>query len=146
MPSLTPGDGQDLLARFKRAWERRDPDLATELFTPEAEYRPDPFEPPMVGSNAIRAYWNAVAAEQANVEFDAERVWVAGRTVLSSWHAAFTRRATADRVRYRGFMTLEVDDAGLVSRLREWSIGRTVGRDGTFEPEPTIPSEAGHGR
>ena len=26
MPNLTPGDGQDLLARFKQAWERRDVD------------------------------------------------------------------------------------------------------------------------
>jgi hypothetical protein len=134
---MTPGDGQDLLARFKRAWERRDPDLAVSLFSEHAEYRFDPFEPALVGSNAIREYWNESAATQANVEFDAERVWVVARTVLASWHAAFTRRGTAERVRYRGFMTLELDDAGLVERFREWAIGRTVGVDGTFPPEPT---------
>jgi hypothetical protein len=136
MPApLTPGDGQDLLARFKAAWERRDPDLAVGLFNEHAEYRTDPFEPPLVGHNAIREYWNEAAAAQANVEFDAERVWVVNRTVLSSWHVAFTRRATAERVRYRGFMTLELDDEGLVSRFKEWAIGRTVGVDGTFRPE-----------
>jgi ketosteroid isomerase-like protein len=131
--ALTPGDGQDLLARFKQAWERRDPDAAVALFRGDAEYRFDPFEPPLVGVNAIRAYWNEAAATQVHVDFDAERVWVVGTTVLASWHAAFTRRVSGERVRYRGFMTLELDDAGLVSRFREWSLGRTVGTDRTMK-------------
>ena len=144
MPELlTPGDGQDLLARFKAAWERRDPDRAVALFAEDAEYRFDPFEPPLVGHNAIREYWNEAAASQANVEFDAERVWAVNRTVLASWHAAFTRRASAERVRYRGFMTLELDDAGLVSRFREWAISRSVGVDGTFRPEPEAVGTGG---
>jgi len=144
MPApLTPGDGQDLLARLKAAWERRDPDLAVAVFSEDAEYRFDPFEPPLVGHNAIREYWNEAAATQANVEFDAERVWVVARTVLSSWHAAFTRRATAERVRYHGFMTLELDDDGLVTRFKEWAIARSVGVDGTFRPEPEAAGTGG---
>ena len=146
MPQLTPGDGQDLLARFKRAWEQLDPDQAVGLFREDAEYRTDPFEPALVGANAIRAHWNAVATDQANVEFDAERVWVSGGTVLSSWHAAITRRSNAERVRYRGFMTLEIDERGLVSRLREWSVGRTVGIDSTFDPQPAPSGEGRDGR
>jgi hypothetical protein len=146
MPApLTPGDGQDLLARYKRAWERRDPDLAVSLFREDAEYRYDPFEPPLVGANAIRGYWNDAAATQANVEFDAERIWVAGSTVLASWHAAFTRRTSSERVRYRGFMTLELDDERLVARFREWAIGRSVGVDSTFRPEPEPTAVPGVG-
>ena len=135
MPTLTPGDGQDLLDRFKRAWERLDVDAAVALFREDAEYRFDPFEAPLLGANAIRAYWNDAAASQTHVEFDAERVWVNGPTVLASWHAAFTRRATAERVRYRGFMTFELADDGLVARFREWAIGRSVGQDSTFRPD-----------
>ncbi len=135
MPTLTPGDGQDLVDRFKRAWERLDVDAAVALFREDAEYRVDPFEPPLSGANAIRTYWNDTAASQTHVEFDAERVWVSGPTVLASWHAAFTRRTTAERVRQRGFMTLELDGAGLVARFREWSIDRTVGVDRTYRPE-----------
>ncbi|MGZ6342375.1 MAG: nuclear transport factor 2 family protein [Candidatus Limnocylindrales bacterium] len=138
MQALTPGDGQDLVARFKRAWEGRDVDAAVALFREDAEYRFDPFEPPLVGVNAIRAYWNEAATSQVHIEFDAERVWVAGRTVLASWHVAFTRRATAERVRHRGFMTLELDEQGLVARFKEWSLGRTVGIDGTFAPEGPV--------
>ncbi|MBA3778899.1 MAG: nuclear transport factor 2 family protein [Chloroflexi bacterium] len=133
--ALTHGDGQDVLEAYKRAWERRDPDLAVELFSAEIEYRDDPFEEPMRGSNAVREYWNEAAATQVHVEFDAERIWVSGRTVLASWHAAYTRRSNAERVRLRGFMTLELDDAGKISRFREWWHRRVVGTDETFHPE-----------
>jgi len=119
--TLTPGAGQDLVDRFKRAWERLDVDAAVALFSDDAEYRVDPFEATLTGANAIRAYWNDVAASQTHVEFDAERVWVSGPTVLASWHAAFT--------------TLELDEAGLVTRFREWAIERTVGVDRTYRPE-----------
>src|SRR4051794_22934900 len=109
MNPLTPGDGQDLLERYKVAWERRDPDRAMQLYREDAELRLDPFEEPAQGANAFRAIWNDVAASQANVEFDAERVWTVERTVLASWHAAFTLRASAERVRIRGFTTFELD-------------------------------------
>src|SRR5687768_17503934 len=130
---LTPGDGQDVLARLKRALEKRDPDLGMELFAPAADVKPDPFEPSLTDPNAIRAWWNAIAVSRANQEFDAERVWVAARTVLASWHGAYTAAASSERVRVRGFITLELDDQGLVERLRLWAISRTVGVDGRHE-------------
>ena len=36
MPPFTQGDGQDLLERYRRAWERRDVELAMELFGDDA--------------------------------------------------------------------------------------------------------------
>ncbi len=135
MPSLTPGDGQALLARLKEATERRDVDLAVSLFRDDAEWRRDPFEEPLVGANAIRAVWNDEAATRANVELDAEQVWVTGQTVLARWHGAYTRRADAQRLRERGFLTLELDPEGLIARMREWTLTREVGVDGTFAAE-----------
>jgi uncharacterized protein (TIGR02246 family) len=137
MAQLTPGDGQDLLDRYKRAWEKRDPDAAVALYREDAEMRLDPFEDALQGANAIREFWNNVAATQANVEFDAERVWVSGPTVLASWHAAYTWRQTAERYRVRGFATFELDDAGLIARHKQWGIGRIVGKDSTFAAEET---------
>lgn len=133
--NLTPGDGQDVLAQFKRAREGRDVDAMLEFFAEEAEYRSDPFEAPLQGSLAIREHWNRVAAEQAHVDFDAERVWVSGRTVLASWHAAYTRHDTADRIRVRGFSTIELDDGGSIARMRDWPLAREVGPDTKFESE-----------
>ncbi len=135
MATFTHGDAQDLLAAFKRGWERRAPDELIELFGSDIDYRADPFAEPLIGLNAVRSLWNDVAANQANVEFDAERVWVSGSTVLCSWHAAYTRRATAERVRARGFMTLELGEDRRVVRLRQWPCERVVGVDRTFEAE-----------
>ncbi len=143
MPTtLTPGDGQDLLARFKAAREQRDADAMLELYRDDAAYDSDPFAPTLQGSNDIRAYWNSISAEQLHVEFDSERVWVSGRTVLASWHAAFTRRATAKRVRVRGFSMIELDEAGLVARMRDWPSMRDVGIDSGHQPAGP-PEEAG---
>jgi ketosteroid isomerase-like protein len=135
VPNLTPGDAQDLLAKYKAGWERRDPDALMELFSDNAEFRSGPFDGEITGANAIRAYWNAFAADSANTEFDAERTWVSGPTVLASYHAAFTRRADAARVRQRGFMTLELDDSRRVVRFREWPVQSVVGTDSTFKLE-----------
>jgi len=145
MPSLTPGDGQDLLARLKQATERRDVDLAVSLFRDDAELRRDPFEEALVGGTAIRAAWNADVAARANTEMDAEQVWVAGQTVLARWHGAYTRRADAQRVRQRGFLTLELDPEGLIARMREWTLTREVGVDGTVAPEGTPTAGGTHG-
>jgi ketosteroid isomerase-like protein len=143
MTTFTQGDAQDLLASYKRAWERRDVDLAVSLFNADAELRFDPFEAPLSGANAIRSWWNATVAGIDHVEFDAERTWVAGDAVLASFHAAWTARATADRTRSRGFLAFELGPDGLVRRLREWSRSKVVGMDGTFRAEGATPPEAG---
>ena len=103
-----------------------------ELYADDAEYRRDPFASPLEGLNAIREHWNDVVAEQDHIEFDAERVWVSGPTVLASWHVAVTLRATAERVRIRGFSTLELDEAGRVRRMRDWPVARVVGVDSSY--------------
>lgn len=130
--NITHGDAQDLLAAYKQGWERRSPDVIVELFGTDIDYRPDPFAAPLIGLNAVRALWNDIAATHAHVEFDAERIWVSGATVLASWHAAYTRRTTAERVRARGFMTLELGGDGRVQRFRQWPVERVVGEDSTL--------------
>lgn len=132
MPKLTHGEAQDLLATFKKGWETRAPDVIMELFNADIDYRHDPFAEPLVGLIAVRALWNDIVATQVHVEFDAERIWVSGETALASWHAAYTHRQTAERVRARGFMTMEVGASGRVYRFRQWPLERVVGRDSTL--------------
>jgi ketosteroid isomerase-like protein len=110
----------DLLDRYGRAWETFDGDAWIALFSEHAEYHEDPFEPPLVGHNEIRAYLLEASGTQDQVEFTIERHWVAGSTVLAAWHASFVRRGTNARVRLAGFLTLEVGSDGRIDRLREW--------------------------
>ena len=144
MPNLTPGDADDLLAAYKRARETRDVDAAMALYRSDADLRTDPFGEHLAGELAIRAHWNRLALEQVNVEFDAERAWASGSTVLAAWHGAWTRRDTAERWRARGFVTFELDEDRLVVRERHWTLVRQVGIDTTVKPEP-VPDDPGEG-
>lgn len=132
---LVPGDGQDLIAALKRAWEARDVDALLALLADDADVRPDPFVAGYTGTLAIRGWLTGLIARTANTELDAERSWVAGRTVLAAWHGALTDRAGARRIRLRGFLALDVDAAGRISRLRAWPLHRDVGVDATIRPE-----------
>lgn len=118
--SLDHAAAGDLLERYERAWETFDGDAWTELFTENAEYAEDPFEAPLVGHNAIRAYLLEAAEAQDQVDMTVERHWVSGPTVLAAWHASYIRRSGRARVRLAGFMTLEIADDGRIARFREW--------------------------
>jgi hypothetical protein len=61
-----------------------------------------------------------------------------GNTILASWHGAHTVRQTAERLRQRGFMILDLDADGLITRQRLWVIERAVGLDATWAPEPDV--------
>ena len=111
----------DLLAGYGRAWETFDGDAWVAIFTDEAEYHNDPFGPPLIGRNALRAYLLDAAAAQRDVEFTIERHWVSGSTILAAWHVAFVQQATGQLVRLAGFLTMEVAGDGRVERFREWA-------------------------
>ena len=72
------------------------------------EYHEDPFGSPMVGHNAIRAYWLDGANTTGQVEFTVERHWVSGDVVLTAWHASYVERGDGARVRLAGFMTWDM--------------------------------------
>jgi hypothetical protein len=119
---LTPGDGQDIVERFERAHTNRDPDEVMDVFGERIEYHPDPFEPPLLGRIEVRAYWNGLVERQTAVTFEVQRVWVVGRTVLFSWHGGYRREDVSDRIAAEGFVTIEVGAAGLIRRVREWTL------------------------
>ena len=55
-----------------------------------------------------------------------------------------TSVADAERIRIRGFLVFDVDDAGRITRLRGYPSERSVGIDSTFRPEPA-PERSGEG-
>jgi len=121
-----------LLARFARAWETFDGDLVVSLFTETAEYHEDPFDPPLIGHNAIRAYWLNGAASQDQVEVTIERHWVSGDTILAACHASYVERPSGDRIRMKAFFTFEMED-DRIARFREWWHGRRTKAGQTVE-------------
>jgi ketosteroid isomerase-like protein len=125
--SIDYAQAGDLLEAYGRAWQTFDGDAWVALFTEDAEYHEDPFDPPLVGHTALRAYLLKAAEAQDDVDFTVERHWVSGDTVLAAWHASFVRRAAGRRVRLAGFMTLEIAPDGRVARFRGWTVAREGG-------------------
>jgi len=110
----------ELLADLARAHETFDGDLLVSLLSPHAEYHEDPFGPPIVGHNAIRARWLALAATQDQVEFTIERHLVSGDTIVAIWHLGYVLREDGGRRRASGVLVLDTTN-GAIERLREWS-------------------------
>ncbi len=115
----TAGDLLDALARARVAF---DGDAWVGLFTEDAESLQDPFGPPIVGLNALRADLLAASRVEEQVEFVVERHWVVSPTILASWRRGYVHRVTRARVRIAGFVTLEIAGDGRIARARWWSI------------------------
>jgi hypothetical protein len=118
--SLTHAEGFDLLERYVAARRDHAGDPFTALFTEEAEVHLDPFAPPLVGHNALRAYLLKAAEAETGYELTIERHWVSGTAVLAPWHASWIPRGRRAPVRLAGFLVAEVTSDGLIHRLRQW--------------------------
>ena len=114
----------DLLEAYTRARKRYDGDAFVELFADEAELVLDPFEPPLVGHNALRAYLLEAADAERYYDLAIERHWVSGETVLAAWHASWNRVGDDAKVRQAGFLSAEVGEDGRIGRLRLWTVTR----------------------
>lgn len=86
---MTLQEATALIETYGKAWETKDPELITTIFTEEATYN-DPKEPENIGLEAIKEYWQyKVIGEQDDIKFDIRHIWVDGDTVIAEWHATF---------------------------------------------------------
>jgi hypothetical protein len=120
-PSVDYAWAGDFLDRYVEARAEFNISPFVELFTADAAIQPDPLEPPLEGTNAIRAYLLRLADEAANVDLTIERHWVSGATILAAWHATFVQRPDRGHVREAGFLTAEIRSQRC-SRLRIWTV------------------------
>lgn len=108
-----------LLQTYGEAWEKRDADLITTIFTEDATYL-DPKEGEVRGRDGIRNYWiSKVQGEQKDIRFKLLNVWVNGETVIAEWNAVFTdvpRNLNIDMTEVAIFGTRD----GKFSSLREY--------------------------
>jgi ketosteroid isomerase-like protein len=116
------GGGHRAVARwlegYRLAWVRRDPDAAAALFTPDAVYQEQAFQPAFVGRDAIRSYWATVTATQSDIELRYGRLVVEGRKAAVEWWTNL-RNEGAD-VTLAGEFMLTFGRRGLCSSLREY--------------------------
>ncbi len=115
----------DWMAALGAAWEARDPAAAAALFAEDVRYHETPFDEPMVGVEAVRAYWAEVPERQRDVRFGFEVLATTPKGGLARWQAWFERiAADGTRRELDGVVMVELGDDGRCSLLREWWHGR----------------------
>lgn len=108
------------LAAYGKAWETRSADQAVTLFTPDATYQDNPYEPPHQGHAGIHAYWAGVTKDQRNVKFGYELIAVSGSTGIAHWTAEFDVEPSKAHLSLNGVFVLEFGADGKCRSLREW--------------------------
>lgn len=108
------------LDAYGRAWERRDPQAAADLFTEDATYQETPFDEPLRGRTAIRDYWSHVPRSQEQIRFDYDILAVTEDVGIAQWRASFVRLPSKTGVRLNGIFVVCLDAENRCKVFREW--------------------------
>jgi hypothetical protein len=86
---LRARDVEKFLARYKEAWETRNPELAASLFTRDVRYFQTPFAEPIVGREAVHNYWSAATQHQQEICFTVTHCLHKGFLVSAEWKCTY---------------------------------------------------------
>ena len=118
---MVTGTFERWLERYGQAWESGSPESVLDLFSERAEYFETPFDPPMVGHDAIRRYWTEGAKEtQRHVRFSAQPIAFDGESGHALWRATFERVPSGSRVELEGVLSARFDSGMRCVVFREW--------------------------
>lgn len=111
---------QTWLNAMGRAWEARDPEAATELFSVDAAYHEGPFAEPTVGREAIHAYWAEVPRRRRQITVRCQALATHGDLGVARWQASFERIPSGERAELDGAFVLRFDADGRCREAEEW--------------------------
>ena len=108
------------LDAYGKAWEDRNPDAASELFTEDAVYQWGPFGRRLRGRVMIREAWAEALENQANVSFGHEVLTASARGGIARGWCSFEVPERKVREQLEGILRLAFDETGLCRSLEEW--------------------------
>ena len=108
---------RELVVRYLATFATGDIEARIALFAPDASFEDPVGTPPMVGHDALRAFFSQGSAMKISAEL--ERIAICGK------EAAFAFRARLDageggQVTIHPFETLVVNDDGLIAQMRAY--------------------------
>jgi hypothetical protein len=108
------------LDAYGRAWESRNPEAATALYTDDGTYQVTPFLEPMRGQKAIFEYWAEVARTEENIRFGYEILVANPERNIARWSASFVRVPPGLQTKLDGIFLISLDEQGRCKSLQEW--------------------------
>jgi hypothetical protein len=109
-----------LISRFGEGWEKGDADLIADTFTEHGVFIPGPFDTPVRGRTAIRAYWRDIPFEQAEISFRYGEIFVVGPWFATEYKCTFRRRRTGEAVVVKGGLFCETTEGHLSEMRMYW--------------------------
>lgn len=111
---------RELVDTFGRGWELGDVDTIASVFAPDAVFLGAPFGERAVGADAIRAYWQDVPRNQAEVTFKSGEIYPVGPWFATEFRCTYRRRRTGDWVDTRGALFCETKDGKITEMRMYW--------------------------
>jgi ketosteroid isomerase-like protein len=109
------------LRAYGDAWERKDAEAFTCLFSPNVLYYWTPFEEPKQGRDGLAEAVLAAVSRQRDIHFTSEILATGSEAWgIAHWHCTFDRIGTGVRVSLDGIFLMEFDEGGLCTVFREW--------------------------
>ncbi len=118
--------GKDVIAfkswldAYGQAWENRNPEAATALFTENGTYQITPFLEPICGRKAIFDYWSEVARTEENITFRYEILVANAELNIARWSASFVIVPPGLQTQLDGIFLISLDEQGRCKSLQEW--------------------------
>lgn len=120
MYALTHEHFRRWLTVYGKASEENDPQASTDLFAQDARYYESPFDEPMIGREAIFAYWHKGAQTLMDKISCHEILAVRDNIGIARWQSRFTVIESGKRLALDCLFVVEFDDDGLCQIFREW--------------------------
>jgi hypothetical protein len=108
------------LDAYGQAWENRNPEAATALFTEDGTCQVTPFLEPVRGRKAIFEYWSEVARTEENIRFGYEILVAKAELNIARWSASFVIVPQGLQTQQDGIFLISLDEEGRCRSLREW--------------------------
>ncbi len=113
---MTRDEVMSWVAAYEQGWHDEDLASVERLFTPEARYRPSPYDESLVGHDAIKSFW----LDDADKVFtmSAEPVAVEGRDAVVRVKVLYGDPVTQE---YLDLWVLRFAEDGRVEDYEEWA-------------------------
>ena len=115
-------DTLETLRAFGAAVEQGEPEVAADLFAPEATYE-EPPAPILRGRDALLVFLRDFAARHRDVSFTISRAFTdaSGTRVAAEWRFAYTRDEDGTRRVFEGISIVECDEDRRITTWRGFS-------------------------
>ena len=108
------------LKAYGAAWEARDAEAFSVLFTDDVRYYWTPFGEPKTGRDGVAAAFSSAVANQRDIHFRYEILAVDAERCVARWQCSLSRPTTGHRVQLDGILMVEPAADGRCAMFREW--------------------------